>query len=680
MQKFLFPGSRHRANGAFSRLAATLALALPLTGHAFQFESGTLRGSLDTTLSYGAMWRVQDRDERLVCTANGGSAWGCNADDGNLNYGTGLVSNTAKITSELDISTGNGFGAFIRASGFYDFENENGDRERTPLTSQAKDLVGSDAELLDAYVWSRFDIGSMPTEVRIGQQVVNWGESTFIQNGINATNPVDVSKLRVPGAELREALVPVNLVYGSISASENTTFEAYYQLDWQETVIDPPGSYFSTNDFVGEGGSHVMLGFGDATDAGGVGGGIATTPLSVPRDPTLEAKDEDQFGLALRLFVPQLNDTEFGVYYVRYHSRVPVINARTGTLSGLQTAGAIGGAAVPIATATQTYLFFNPGDIPGAVAAGTTAGVTAGAPSEASQAIAFTAATSPSDVPTVATALATDAYAKTAAYATEYPEGIDLFGLSLNTTVGGVAVQGEVSHRRDVPLQVDDLEVLYAALGPTQTTALGVANLNQLYTSGLIPNVATDCAPLGVCLEYPIPGYIKRDVTQIQTTFTQIISNVLGADQAVFVGEAAISHVHDMPKKSELRLNGPGTFVSGNAALGPGTHPGKPIETADHFADATSWGYRLAARLDFNNAIGAVSLKPRFAWAHDVSGISPGPGGNFLEGRKAITIGVTADYQNRLSADIAYTRFSGAGRYNLSNDRDFISANIKYSF
>ncbi|HEY5719788.1 MAG TPA: DUF1302 family protein, partial [Gammaproteobacteria bacterium] len=88
----------------------------------------------------------------------------------------------------------------------------------------------------------------------------------------------------------------------------------------------------------------------------------------------------------------------------------------------------------------------------------------------------------------------------------------------------------------------------------------------------------------------------------------------------------------------------------------------------------------LAARLDFNNAIGAVSLKPRFAWAHDVSGISPGPGGNFLEGRKAITVGLTGDYQNRFSADIAYTRYSGAGRYNLGNDRDFISANIKYSF
>ena len=34
--------------------------------------------------------------------------------------------------------------------------------------------------------------------------MINWGESTFIQGGINAINPVDVSALRVPGAELRD--------------------------------------------------------------------------------------------------------------------------------------------------------------------------------------------------------------------------------------------------------------------------------------------------------------------------------------------------------------------------------------------------------------------------------------------------------------------------------------------
>ncbi|MBW1900555.1 MAG: DUF1302 family protein, partial [Deltaproteobacteria bacterium] len=104
------------------------------------------------------------------------------------------------------------------------------------------------------------------------------------------------------------------------------------------------------------------------------------------------------------------------------------------------------------------------------------------------------------------------------------------------------------------------------------------------------------------------------------------------------------------------------------------------IEDSSHFADATSWGYRLICRLDFNNVFRAVNVMPRVAWRHDFSGNSPGPGGNFLEGRKAISFGVAATYQNSWSADMSYTNYTGAGRHNLTNDRDFIQCNIKYSF
>ena len=30
--------------------------------------------------------------------------------------------------------------------------------------------------------------------------------------------------------------------------------------------------------------------------------------------------------------------------------------------------------------------------------------------------------------------------------------------------------------------------------------------------------------------------------------------------------------------------------------------------------------------------------------------------------------------------DVSYTDFFGAGRYNLINDRDFVAANLKFSF
>jgi hypothetical protein len=84
--------------------------------------------------------------------------------------------------------------------------------------------------------------------------------------------------------------------------------------------------------------------------------------------------------------------------------------------------------------------------------------------------------------------------------------------------------------------------------------------------------------------------------------------------------------------------------------------------------------------LDYLNAIGAWSLHPRFGWGHDVSGNTPGPGGSFLEDRKALTIGLSTAFQNTWSADLSYTRYYGAGRHNLINDRDFVAANVKYSF
>jgi len=103
-----------------------------------------------------------------------------------------------------------------------------------------------------------------------------------------------------------------------------------------------------------------------------------------------------------------------------------------------------------------------------------------------------------------------------------------------------------------------------------------------------------------------------------------------------------------MPSKDELRYEGPGTYTSGNpihSAPG-GAHAGKDYERAEHFADAHLVGYRLAGRLDYLNAIGAWNMSPRFAGSR-TSRVSPGPGGNFVEGLYALTLGLNFNYQAR---------------------------------
>lgn len=522
-----------------------------MPAQAFQFDLGVAQGAFDTTLSYGAAFRVEKRDPDLVGIANGGNAQSINIDDGNLNYDRGLVSNVAKVTSELDLYREN-YGLFLRGTAFYDYENEKKDRERTQLTGDAKELVGSDIKMLDYYAWYAFDIGSIPVQLRVGDQVVSWGESTFIRGGINSINPVDVSAIRLPGSELKEALMPEGMVWTSLGLTDNLTIEALYLYDWEETIMDPVGSYFSTNDYAPTGGTTLTLGNGRKPEG--------TFPFAAKRSSTKHASNSGQFGVAAHLFVEKLNSTEFGLYYLKYHSRTPVISALKTTSPG-----------VP----------------------------------------AF------------------------AHYFTEYVEDIQLLGLSFSTEIGGVALQGDLTHRFDEPFQIEDSQILKAALGaPSQ--------ISGTYAPG-----------------EAIDGYDLMDTTQFQMTATQLTGPTLGADQGVLICEAGARYVHDFPDEDELMFESSGKRTNGT----------------ENYQDDFAWGYRARAQLSYLNAIGGISLFPRVAWRHDVSGNS----GSFLAHRKAITFGLKSTYQN-WKTDISYTNFFGDGNFNKIHDRDIVAFNIKYSF
>ncbi|MCH5373252.1 MAG: DUF1302 domain-containing protein, partial [Planctomycetes bacterium] len=187
-----------------SALTAAVLVGLSGTAQAIEFSSGEFTGSIDTTLSYGAAWRMQDYDpEDVGKQANDPLAfnydkmtqrgvvgrWSANGDDGILNYPDkgDLISNTVKATVEMQVDWRN-FGAFIRGSALYDFENADKDA----LSEVAQERVGKDARLLDAYIYGNHSVGDKFLNWRFGKQVVSWGESTFIQGGINVINPVDV--------------------------------------------------------------------------------------------------------------------------------------------------------------------------------------------------------------------------------------------------------------------------------------------------------------------------------------------------------------------------------------------------------------------------------------------------------------------------------------------------------
>ena len=645
-------------------LALTLSFALAPAARAFLFEIGDVKGSFDTTLSMGTMYRLDSPDPQfygLTATNMGrpGLQHSVNADDGDLNYRRGLASWLVKANHDFQLNYKDS-GLFVRGYYFNDFVNSEGRRDRTELSHEAQQIVAQGAELLDAYVYFKPTIGNMPSSLRIGQQVLSWGESTFIPNGINSINPIDVAKLRTPGSELKEALLPVNMVSASLSLTDSLTVEAFYLLDWKRTRVDPPGTYFSTNDFVAQGGQKVYLGFGTIPDTAALG--------PIMRGQDVEPGKTGQYGVNLRYLADKLNSSEFGLYYMNYHSRLPAISARTPTV-GISTA-------YVVSTATSlANTNLAPAMVAAGVPAGTVAVVLPGlvqsalggipvgslAPSLAPYAAFYPSAQS---IASGARSLGFLAAAQTGNYLIEFPEDIHLLGASFNTSVKGIALQGEISYRDNQPLQVDDVELLFAALSSINP-AFGPNNQIGNYTGQLNTYVS---------------GYRRHKVWTGQMTATRVGGGILGAAQSTLIAEAGFVQA-DLPSKGTLRFDGPGTFTGGDINYMTNTgNAASGSEPASAFADSFSWGYQLVGRLEYNNVFGGVNVSPLLGFAHDVGGNTPLPLGNFVHGRKTVTVGLDFTYQNAWAVELRYVNFSGAGRYNLLADRDYVSATLKYSF
>ena len=232
------------------RLVLLLGCYLPaILCQAAAFRVQDVDGLLDVTLAYGTAVRVEDRDEDLIAVANGGKASAANTDDGTLNYDKGIISNALRINTDLTLAWRQ-FGAYVRGYAFYDYENAHEERAHLPLTSEGDRLIGKDADLLDHYVSLRTSARGIPLFFRLGDQVVNWGESGFVRDGIDIINPLNLAALNQPVVPARDVLIPQGMLWGAANITETFAVEAYYQYEWKPVTLPPVGSYFSTNDLL----------------------------------------------------------------------------------------------------------------------------------------------------------------------------------------------------------------------------------------------------------------------------------------------------------------------------------------------------------------------------------------------------------------------------------------------
>ena len=169
--------------------------------------------------------------------------------------------------------------------------------------------MGTEVEMLDLFGYASFSVGGRWIDLRVGRQVVAWGEQLYLAGGVaSAMSHADLTAANLPGVELKEIYMPSESISLRMDLLDNLSMAAFYQWEWKQHRLNEAGSFFSDSDVVDEAGNLIVLG-----------------PTLFPtRGEDDDAKDDGQYGLSLILRVPTLAETEFGFYYINYHEKSPL--------------------------------------------------------------------------------------------------------------------------------------------------------------------------------------------------------------------------------------------------------------------------------------------------------------------------------------------------------------------
>jgi hypothetical protein len=316
--------ARPWAQHALIFFALTLGLDLYAGGGAFAvdlYSKGDVELRWDNTVTYGAAFRLGDRNPKLLADPN--------ADDGDRNFAAGIISNRFDLFSQLDFSKGR-FGFDASAAAWYDtvYQQKNDNNSAAtfnPISVPHNEfphavrvLHGANAELVNAFFYGSTELAGMPFSFRLGRHTLLWGESIFFpDNGIAAGQaPVDEIKvLGKPNAYAKDVFMPVAQASASLQFSHGLTAEAYYQFEWRKTRQPGAGSYFSSADYFDAGGERTIFAPGQY----------------LFRDRDLTPPNSGQYGIALRWSGGQI---DYGLYALRFNAKEPQIYYRLGIVAG----------------------------------------------------------------------------------------------------------------------------------------------------------------------------------------------------------------------------------------------------------------------------------------------------------------------------------------------------------
>lgn len=381
-------------------LVAGLALASPAGAESIDLWGLPLE--YKTVLSYAVALRMEDQEQALI---NGpidpiqfqsdgkfshtGLPTTINFDDANRNFSQfSLLNNRASLYGEVRFGSEN-FGVVGSGAGFYDLVFQNSNDNNSPdtvnndleaarsgnrtlpvnaFTAEAVATSGQRIRLLEAYAYGNGTLSdSISLDVRGGRHLSAWGESLFFPGIVSAQGPFDATKAFVPGAEVKEILLPTNQISFSMSVGSNLTLLGQYQFEFEPTEIFPAGDFFSPADLVGPG---ATFGYGSinpvytapganpcvppptnptaaivcfASVGGVIGGGtglLTNVPhaILITREPDILPRDGDRpWGLGLKYQLT--SNFNLGGYYLHYHNHNPSVQLNLGYASFGELAG-----------------------------------------------------------------------------------------------------------------------------------------------------------------------------------------------------------------------------------------------------------------------------------------------------------------------------------------------------
>lgn len=284
---------------AFKRSTLTVAIiGASLAGHTLAGESIDLGNDFNldwkATANYSLAARTEDPHSALTSS-------------GNNNFEQGdLIANGLSLLVETHLRKGNS-GLVASGTGFYDDVYQD-----DKFSDAAEKFHGGYARLLDMYGYTTFSFGeSGYADIRLGKHVVAWGEGLFFPSISLAQGPSDAIKAAVPGAEVKDILLPEDQISMQLEVTPNLSLMAHYQYNWHPTTVPEPGTFWSTSEATGTG-AFCLVPNALAPDGCGYGQRIAD----------VRPDDKGQWGIGSRYRISE--NTELGLYYLNYSGRIPL--------------------------------------------------------------------------------------------------------------------------------------------------------------------------------------------------------------------------------------------------------------------------------------------------------------------------------------------------------------------